>query len=246
MKTCLWLMVGVAAGLTGLLGCAQQQLGGGPPDAGVPGDDAGCGPLGKMVCAAPISGCGPTTSIAPVCLNGSWTCPPNVGTTLGCEPPICGGSLPFGCTCNPATGVTTCADAGGICPADTPDGSVLFCVASCGDHTATVSTCEGGTWRCPSGTIDIRDCPRDGGTSCPSLESDGGFFACGCGSDSTLDPVCVGGSWSCPPATGDLTVCPRYCSLSPPPPGCTCNPASGALTCKHDGGADAAPDGHGG
>jgi hypothetical protein len=36
-----------------------------------------------------------------------------------------------------------------------------------------------------------------------------------------------------------VTTCSGFCTL-PPPPGCTCDPTNGALTCKRDGGADAA------
>lgn len=239
----------VAVGLVGLFGCAQQQLGGGPHDGGGPGDDAGCGPLGKMVCVAPTYyGC-TTTTIAPVCLNGAWTCPPDVGAPLGCEPPVCGGSLSRGCTCNAATGVTTCVDAGAVCPADVPDGSVLYCVSNCSDHTAVVSTCTAGIWSCPSGTMDLRDCPRDGGAACPPSGADGGFFYCtyDCANDTGVPPaaLCVAGTWQCPTGAFKASLCPPTC-IGPPAPGCTCEPSTKVMTCQHDGGADAAPGGHGG
>jgi hypothetical protein len=256
MKTYLWLAVTV--GQACLLGCAQQQLGGVPRDGG-PGADAGCGPPGKLACSV-ATGC-TTTAVAPLCVNGSWTCPPDRGTTITCEPPICPASLLPGCTCDPATGVTTCRDAG-ACPASAPDGSILFCVQDCSDHTAVGSTCDGGAWSCPSGTIDIETCgerdagardagerdagPRDAG-ACPAVELDGGVPGCGCSSDTAPRPACVAGAWTCPPGTGPVTVCPRYCSFGPPPPpGCTCDPASGALVCKRDAGGDTTGVQHGG
>jgi hypothetical protein len=161
LKTGLWLALIVVLGPLGLLGCAQQQLGGDPQqphDGGGPGVDAGCGPLGKMVCTAPTNNCGATTTVQPVCLNGTWTCPPDVGASQSCEPPVCLFPLPSGCTCDPASGVSTCRDAGVLCPDNAPDGSVLYCVGNCSNDTALVSTCDGGVWSCPPGTVDIRTC----------------------------------------------------------------------------------------
>jgi hypothetical protein len=258
MKTSLWLMsVFGAVGVAGLFGCAQQQLGGGLQQQtdGAPGDDAGCGPLGKMVCVYPLIGCPTTTPpttptpIAPVCRNGSWTCPPDVGATQSCEPPVCVGSLPRGCTCDVATGVTTCVDAGAVCPGDAPDGSVLYCVANCSDDAAVVSTCSGGVWSCPPGTVDIRECARDGGTDAgtgcpPNNGQNGAIVSCvnTCNIDAySIAPVCANGAWVCP-SGHDVRTCCRGTA----PPGCTCDALFSTLTCSGDGGADAASSGHGG
>jgi hypothetical protein len=224
----------------GSFGCAQQQLGGGP------GADAGCGPPGKMVCT--VADCTTTTTVAPVCVNGSWTCPSNVGLTISCEPPVCPASLSPGCTCDPATGVTTCRDAGATCPAGNPDGSVFLCVSSCTANAAFVSTCDGGVWSCPPGTMDLRDCSRDAG-ACPSRERDGGIIGCDCGSDTGPEPTCVNGAWTCGPAAGPATLCtssPPRCFGTPTPLGCFCNPITGVLTCQRDAGTDGAVGGHGG
>jgi hypothetical protein len=164
MKTRLWLVSMVAVGLLGPVGCGSQQLGGGPQqarDGGGPGDDAGCGPLGKIACAPQIPGCTTESPTAPVCVNGVWTCPPDAVYSTTCEP-VCDTSLPFGCTCDNITGAITCRDAGISCPASASDGSVTACVADCNDDVALVSmTCTGGVWSCPPGTMDLRACQRD-------------------------------------------------------------------------------------
>jgi hypothetical protein len=239
MKTYLWLAVTV--GQACLLGCAQQQLGGGPRDGG-PGVDAGCGPPGKLACSV-ATGC-TTTAVAPICVNGSWTCPPDRGTTITCEPPICPASPLPGCTCDPATGVTTCRDAG-ACPASAPDGAVLFCVSHCSDNTVVVSTCDGGVWSCPPGTVDLQTCgSRDATTGCAPNGQEGPAVSCvdTCNIDSSpVAPVCVNGAWICQSGR-DV----RTCCHGTAPPGCRCDPLFSVLTCAADGGADAASAGHGG
>ncbi len=260
MKTSLWLMsVFGAVGVAGLFGCAQQQLGGGPQQQtdGAPGDDAGCGPLGKMVCVYPLIGCPTTTPpptttpapIAPVCRNGSWTCPPDVGATQSCEPPVCAGSLPRGCTCDVATGVTTCVDAGAVCPADAPDGSVLYCVANCSDDAAVVSTCSGGVWSCPPGTVDIRECARDGGTDagtgCPPNNGQNGAIV-SCVNTCNIDAYFHRPSLR--ERSLGLPVRARRAHLLPGPgaSGLQRDALFSTLTCSGNGGADADAGGHGG
>jgi hypothetical protein len=239
----------MAVGLAGL-GCGAQQLGGGPQrqrDGGAPSLDAGCPPLGKMVCMPAIPGC---SSLAPVCLNGAWTCPPNAGYYYGqtCEPPLCDLPLPSGCSCDTDTGAVTCRDAGAPCPGSAPDGSIIACVASCSDTTALSSVCTAGVWSCPTGTVDVTTCGRaDAGTSCPAYGQDGGLqsLSCvySCSSDTGVNAICVSGTWQCPAGAFSTKQCPRFCSLSPPPPpGCMCNPMNGILTCESDAGAG----GHGG
>jgi hypothetical protein len=233
----------MAVGLAGSFGCAQQQLGGGP------GADAGCGPIGNVTCA--ITGCTMAMTVAPVCMNGSWTCPADVGATIGCRP-LCAASLPLGCSCDPSTGVAICrGDAGATCPADAPDGSVLYCVGNCSDHTAVVSTCAGGVWSCPPGTMDLRDCPPDGGAeakdagTCPPNGEDGSFLSCTstCNIDSNpVTPICVNGGWACRSPSRDV----RTCCHGTAPPGCRCDLFSSALVCSGDAGTDAASAGHGG
>jgi hypothetical protein len=158
MKTSL---LTVVVGLAGLLGCAQQQLGGGPQPGRDGGVDAGCGPLGKMTCAAP-TGCGTTTAVAPICVKGAWTCPPSIGYGQTCEPPICLLPLPSGCTCDPATGMTTCrdagTDAGATCPSPEIDGGILGC--GCGSDTSPPPVCVAGMWACPRTGGPLTVCPR--------------------------------------------------------------------------------------
>jgi hypothetical protein len=146
-------------------------------------------------------------------------------------------------------------DAG--CP---PEGKMTCGPYGCpGSDIFATPECINGVWSCP---IPLRDliCPvdsamsvADGGhatgdaaASCPpTLVEDGGhILSCayaGCRGDTGVNPVCSGGAWICPAGAVDTRTCPvEYCT-SLLPPGCTCNPADGVLTCRHDAGADAPP-----
>jgi hypothetical protein len=144
-------------------------------------------------------------------------------------------------------------DAG--CP---PEGKMTCGPYGCpGSSSFATPECINGVWGCPILLIDLicpddaatslptdggqatEDAARDGSTRCPPLQMDGGHLSCGCGSDTDPAPTCVGGAWLCPAGSSGLQTCPPCANEPPPPPGCRCNPANGALTCTPDAGADA-------
>jgi hypothetical protein len=83
--------------------------------------------------------------------------PPNVGTTIGCEPPVCAGSQPFSCSCNPATRLAICSrdaavdaeakDAASTFPPNGADGPFLECTSTCNiDSSPVAPACVNGAW----------------------------------------------------------------------------------------------------
>jgi hypothetical protein len=150
----------------------------------------------------------------------------------------------------------------GACPGPGTDGSVVICAQDCLSDVALPPVCAGNGWTCPAGTLDVRTCfsrcavaqplgcscnpmtgvvtCADAGSSCADGGQSGLICAGGCLEDVAFPAVCAGGVWTCPSGTVDVKTCANICT-PPPPPGCTCDPNTGALTCRRDGGADAAP-----
>ncbi len=195
----------------GLFGCGAQELPRGAQDAGRD--------LGR-----PVIDAGERDLDDARCpLEGKIACPP-----LWCDgvipEPVC---IHGAWSCE----MLTLAD-----PIICPCGLVPFgcrCDASSGVLSCPVDAGTGVAY-------DGGPATGDGGTACPPLWLDGGGrISCGCGSDTDPPPTCVGGAWTCPAGSSSLQTCPPCANQQPPPPGCRCDPANGALTCAHDAGADA-------
>ena len=198
--------------MVGLLGCGAQELPGGEQDAG---RDLGRPVIDATERNPDDAGCPPEGKIAclPLGCSEVFPTPQCIHGVWSC--PMVAVGEPISCPCGPVPAGCTCEPSVGIsCPVD-------------------------------AGTPIARDggpTTRDGGASCPPLRADGGDLSCGCGSDTDSPPTCAGGAWTCPAGSPGLQICPPCANEPPPPPGCRCDPASGALTCTHDAGADAPSD----
>jgi hypothetical protein len=159
----------------GVFGCGAQALPGGAHDAGrdlsrpvidASGrvlDDAGCPPEGKMTCG-PYGGCaGSNIIVAPVCLEGSWTC--TMIVPIIC--PVDAGPR------DAATDVVR--DAATRCAWPVVDAGRYFNCGGCGSDSTPPPTCLDGAWTCPTGwgvpTVcppTVRRCvgPQPSGCSC--------------------------------------------------------------------------------
>ena len=150
----------------GLGGCEAQQLqtgdpsrDGGATDLAVSGDDGGC--PAEALGSCPSSDCNDT--ISPVCIDGVWTCPTNPDLSIDCPKRLCGGALPFGCSCDPASGEIICGydagpdTSGDGCPSSA-DASLVQCVTACNNDGALVPICSAGDWVCPQGSFDVSAC----------------------------------------------------------------------------------------
>jgi hypothetical protein len=81
--------------------------------------------------------------------------------------------------------------------------------------------------------LDDAGCPPEGKIACLPL---------GCSQVFPI-PQCIHGVWSCPMvAVGEPISCPLDAGTAIAKDSGRCNPASGALACAHDAGADAPSD----
>jgi hypothetical protein len=195
----------------GLWGCGAQELPGGSHDAG---RDVSRPVIDATERNLDDAGCPPEGKIAcsPLWCDGAVPEPECIRGAWSCE------TLAFAdpnliCPCGPVPSACSCDQASGV--------------ISCPIDAGTTVGRDGG------------QATRDGSASCPPLWVDGGHLSCGCGSDTDPPPTCAGGAWLCPAGSSGLQTCPPCANQPPPPPGCRCNPANGALTCTHDAGADA-------
>jgi hypothetical protein len=231
-----------------------------PVDAGETGDAGSCPGFTSQTCQ---QSCDPSSpSVAPVCDQGNWTCPPGSvdPTQCGICPPV-----PHGC-CEPDGTIddASCINQQWVCP----PGATMFGQGNCKPPAvcATLLPCALGQY-C-SWPDHACGTTRTAGSCQPVPQScgSGGPPACGC-DGATYDSACQaaqGGvdlstTRSCTAPAGDFACGPLFCSAQgeiceqvrtgslaaqswscvAPPPGCTtgcgcnlCPPCPQGLSCN--------------